>query len=88
MFDTPDPIFDADGNMINEPNPIFPVLFQEIERGEDGYAEGHRYTVEQLDADVSYFVAFDRARDFILREGLDVLGCDDMDELRRQGATY
>ena len=88
MFDTPDPIFDGDGNMVNEPNPLFPVLFLPLEPGDDGYAQGYRYVVEQLDEDVSFFVEFDRAKTFIIREALEVLGEDDMDQLREQGATY
>lgn len=80
----------AKRNPNQRPNPMdvriknkFPVLFLSIDSPNDeGYAEGYRYRVDQLDNDRHYFRDRDRAEDFIDREGMEVVSIKRMFALR------
>ena len=77
-------VVDGDGNIIREPDPIFPVLFLELEPDDIGWDEGWRYAVEQVDEDINFFHCVERAEQFIYREGLDVVKIDEMLRMREE----
>lgn len=77
-----DPVFGDNGEIIREPEPRFPSLFLTIAPGSEGYEEGYRYRVDQLDGEMHYFADHERAADFIVREGLDLVDYAQMAELR------
>ena len=78
-----DPVFDDEGNIIREPEPKFHCLYLTIDPGSEGYDEGYRYRVDQLDGAMHYFVHRERAVNFILREGLDLVDYTQMLRLRQ-----
>lgn len=84
----PEPMFNDEGNLVNEPPAIFPVLLLEIEEEDKGWDKGWRYQVEQLDEHVHFFSSFERAEQFVLREGMDVISIPRMKTLREAGITY
>jgi hypothetical protein len=81
-------IYDSDGNIIEEPEPRFPVMFLKFEKGDPEYKEGYRYRVDQLDEDQHYFKTRKRAEEFMFREGMYSVSIPKMMKMREQGVTY
>ena len=78
-----DPVFDDEGNIVREPEPQFPCLYLTIDPGAEGYDKGYRFRVDQLDGEMHYFADPERAANFILREGLELVGYTKMLKLRK-----
>ena len=77
------PVFDDDGEMIREPDPIYPALYLTIDPPDPAYNLGFRFRVDQLDGAMHFFTNKHRAVQFILREGLELLDYDEMLKRRR-----
>ena len=84
----PKPVFDDDGNIINEPAPVFPILLLNIGEGDEGWDEGYRWRIDQLDEDYIYMADWDRVEHFVMREGLDIVSIEQMHAMREAGHTY
>ena len=78
----PDPVFADDGTILRDPEAVFPCLYLTIDPGSEGYAEGYRFRVDQLDGEMHYFGNAERATHFIVREGLDTVDYKKMRSLR------
>lgn len=59
------------------------ILFLEMESGDRGWNKGWRWMVQTPDQDEFYFHDRDRAEDFIVREGMEVISIPKMIELRK-----
>lgn len=79
-----DPIFDDDGAILREPEPRFPCLYLTIDPGSEGYDQGYRFRVDQIDGEMHYFADRERAVHFILREALDLVDYEKMLRLREE----